>query len=192
LITVSICIVPIEFPDNSVIRLLAQELAAVFKRRVEIHRSSVDVTLAFDPFRQQYYSSALLKQLIDNPACQSNCKVLGVVNFDLFIPIFSYVFGEAQLEGRGAVVSNYRLSNQFFGAKPDPHLLLQRLVKEAVHELGHTYGLAHCQYPGCVMTFSTSVEDIDDKNGRFCQSCADFLHRKKSAEFIEPIRAIAK
>ena len=90
---------------------------------------------------------------------------------DLFIPVLTYVFGEAQLDGRAAVVSTYRLDNQIYGLPPDRDLLFQRLVKEAVHELGHTYNLVHCHRPPCVMLSSPYVEGIDQKSDWFCEDC---------------------
>ena len=92
-----------------------------------------------------------------------------------FIPILTFVFGEARLNGRCAVVSSYRLDNRFYGLPNNPALMEARLLKEAIHELGHTYGLLHCHNPGCVMKSSTYVEEIDFKSSRFCGTCADKL-----------------
>ena len=86
-------------------------------------------------------------------------------------PVLTYVFGEAQLGGRAAVVSLHRLDDELYGLPPNPKRLFQRLVKEAVHELGHTFDLVHCHEDGCVMASSTYVEEIDLKSERFCASC---------------------
>ena len=83
----------------------------------------------------------------------------------------TFVFGEAQLEGIGSIVSTKRLENEFYGGAPDKHLLMERLLKEATHELGHTFNLYHCFIPGCVMNSSTYVENIDEKSIRFCREC---------------------
>ena len=96
---------------------------------------------------------------------------------DLFIPVLTYVFGEAKLDGRAAVVSSFRLDNQIYGLPRDPELLLDRLRKEALHELGHTYNLVHCRRHPCVMMSSTYVEDIDQKSNRFCRHCLDVVQR---------------
>ena len=96
---------------------------------------------------------------------------------DLFIPVLTYVFGEAQLAGRAAVVSTHRLDCQLYGLPANRKLLLQRLRKEAIHELGHTYNLLHCHQHPCVMMSSTYVEGIDLKSDRFCDRCLDQLRQ---------------
>jgi archaemetzincin len=101
----------------------------------------------------------------------SDTNVLGIAGVDLFIPILTYVFGEAQLAGRAAVVSTYRLDPARYGLAANQQLLLDRLAKEAVHELGHTRGLVHCNHAVCVMRSSTYVEDIDLKSAQFCSAC---------------------
>ena len=90
---------------------------------------------------------------------------------DLFTPVLTYVFGEAQLEGRAAVVSCHRLRSEAYGLPPNPRLLYDRLHKEAVHELGHTFGLLHCSSVGCVMRASRYSEEIELKEAAFCERC---------------------
>jgi archaemetzincin len=155
---------------------LGAELSAVFGLPVEQHPPAFDPELAFDPSRGQYNSRLLLAQLLQHRP-QGGGRVLGVAGVDLFIPVLTYVFGEAQLGGRAAVVSTYRLDSQLYGLPPDRDLLLRRLVKEAVHELGHTYNLVHCQIHPCVMMSSTYVENIDLKSEQFCARCREGLRR---------------
>lgn len=149
---------------------LAARLADVFGLTVQQHPPSFDPELAFDPSRGQYNSRIILAQLLQHHRLNGN-RVLGVTGVDLFIPVLTYVFGEAQLDGRAAVVSTYRLDSQLYGLGPDRDLLFERLVKEAIHELGHTYNLIHCQTRSCVMMSSTYVENIDLKSLRFCTRC---------------------
>ena len=101
--------------------------------------------------------------------------LLGVLSCDLYIPILTFVFGEAQLKGPCAVVSLFRLRQKFYGLQEDEELLMNRLLKESVHELGHTLGISHCGDYGCVMAPSHAVEWIDLKSARLCEAC-----RKKS------------
>jgi archaemetzincin len=89
----------------------------------------------------------------------------------LFIPIFTFVFGEAQLGGRAALVSVRRLRQEFYGLAPDKAMLYARAEKEVLHELGHTLGLVHCRSFECVMRFSNSIEEVDLKSSDFCESC---------------------
>jgi archaemetzincin len=116
----------------------------------------------------------MLEQMGDTPG-----KVLGVTSLDLFVPVLTFVFGEAQLNGTAALVSTFRLNETFYGFPPNEALLEERLIKEAVHELGHTFGLIHCRDFACVMHSSTSVEEIDVKGKEFCGSCRKILRERE-------------
>ena len=155
---------------------LAESLSEVTGLRVEQHAPRFDPELAFDSTREQYNSRILLGQLL-NDAPPETVRILGVAGVDLYIPVLTYVFGEAQLNGKAAVVSSYRLANQRYGLPPDPSRFLERLRKEALHEIGHTYNLLHCRRYPCVMMSSTYVEDIDQKSDRFCKDCLQVVRR---------------
>jgi archaemetzincin len=126
---------------------------------------------AYDPSRGQYNSTRLLAML-DRGAGEAFDRVLAVTAADLFVPVLTYVFGEAQLRGRAAVVSLQRLRPEVYGLAADPDRLAQRLLTEACHELGHCDGLLHCHDPRCVMHASTYVEEIDLKTSSRCPDCA--------------------
>lgn len=130
---------------------------------------------AYDPFRVQYHSTAILNQLLQIPLQREDDRILAIVEVDLYIPVLTFVFGEAQLRGRAAVVSTFRLANQFYGLPPNHPLLVERLVKELLHELGHCYGLIHCRTYDCVMRSSTYVEEIDLKKPELCSGCRSAL-----------------
>ena len=104
-----------------------------------------------------------------------NSKTIGLFTVDLFIPIFTYIFGQAFLGGSCGIASTFRLSNERYGIKDDANLLIERFTKEIIHELGHTYGLIHCQISDCVMRSGTYVEDIDQKKSGFCVNCRNKL-----------------
>ena len=125
---------------------------------------------SFDAPRRQYNSRVLLGQLLSAPG-DDDSRILGVTSCDLFFPVLQYVFGEAQLGGRAALVSIERLRNEAYGLPPDDRLLGERLKKEAGDRLGHTYGLVHCPDAACVMYPSTYAEQIDFKSVRFCTGC---------------------
>jgi archaemetzincin len=151
---------------------LAARLAETFAMGVEPHLPRFDPEMAFDVSRGQYNSRILLGQLLrDLPPPFT--RVLGVTGVDLFIPVLTFVFGEAQLDGQAAVVSTYRLASERYGLAPSLAQLRERLVKEAVHEMGHTCGLLHCHAARCVMASSTYVEEIDLKSDRFCGRCLE-------------------
>ncbi|HEY6951748.1 MAG TPA: hypothetical protein VI758_05035, partial [Bacteroidota bacterium] len=82
-----------------------------------------------------------------------------------------------QLAGTAAVVSTHRLQNQFYGLPVDDLLMQERLQKEIVHELGHTFGLYHCRQFECVMRSSTYVEEIDLKHTGLCGACEELLRQ---------------
>ena len=105
--------------------------------------------------------------------------VVGVTNTDLFASVFTFVFGEARLEGRVAVVSLHRLRPEHYGFAADPIALQDRLAKEVLHEVGHLFGLVHCHHPECVMGFSAVVEEIDNKGFDFCDDCLTFVDERR-------------
>ncbi len=135
----------------------------------------LDLERAYDTSRRQYHSTALLSHMLASGLCREN-KVITVVGVDLFVPILTFVFGEAQFNGPAAIVSLARLENRFYGVEHDAILLRLRIEKEIIHELGHTFGLYHCRQFDCVMRSSTYVEEIDLKNATFCPSCLNQLH----------------
>jgi archaemetzincin len=142
-------------------------VARAFGRQVQLCGSKGRPADAWDARRRQHSSTRILKWLTE--AGPKDGKVLGITDVDLFIPILTFVFGEAQLGGAAAVVSTARLVDP--AARVDPRVMHERLAKEAVHELGHAFGLVHCGTPGCAMSRSASLRDVDLKNGDLCQRC---------------------
>jgi len=149
---------------------LAAELARIFQVSCHVHEEPFLADSAYDPRRNQYYSTALLQRM-QPLANDPQAAWLGVTSLDLFVPILTYLFGEAQLGGRCAVVSLHRLREEFYGLPPNDGLLRSRLVKESVHELGHTLGLRHCRDWQCVMASTHDVERLDLKGEEYCASC---------------------
>lgn len=140
-----------------------------------------DPGFAYNVTRQQYHSTEILGTLVRR-AAPNDCHTLGVTLFDLYIPILTFVFGEAQLQGSCAVVSAHRLHQEFYGLPADPSLLTERLLKEAVHELGHTLSLSHCEDYQCVMSASHGVEWIDLKTSHFCTACRTVVQSRANAK----------
>jgi archaemetzincin len=163
-------IVPIGEVEETLLLFIKQNIFQTFKIQTRILNRHFDLSPVYDPVRNQYNSTGLLSQLI-NDVSPETLKILGVTEVDLFMPIFTFLFGEAQLNGIGALVSTHRLHNQFYGILEDGELLKDRLLKEGIHELGHTFGLIHCFALKCVMKSSTYVEEIDQKSVYFCRSC---------------------
>jgi archaemetzincin len=169
-------IVPMYFNDrNEMLRRLGSALEHDLRTTVRYRNPWFDPESAFDSSRGQYRASLLLKALLNDAQEDPAERILGVTGMDLFTPVLTYVFGEAQLGGRAAVLSSHRLRNEVYGLPPNESLLFDRLRKEALHELGHTYGLLHCQNPGCVMRASTYAEEIELKEARFCEGCRSIV-----------------
>jgi archaemetzincin len=146
---------------------VSRHLAQAFERPVLPWHAPERPRHAFDPRRRQHASGAILRWLGETGP--RGGKVLGVTDRDLFIPILTYVFGEAQLGGRAAVVSIARLVEDV--ELTGPQLLVERLAKEAVHEVGHAFGLVHCGTEGCVMSRSPAVREVDEKSSLPCAEC---------------------
>lgn len=140
----------------------------------EIVPAVLDPAATFHAERRQYHSSELLAAMQKFANGQS-WRVLGVADLDLYIPILTFVFGEAQTEGECALVSAARLRQEFYGLGPDEDLLEQRLLKEALHEIGHTCDLTHCDNYLCAMAASYAVEWIDVKEAALCSNCREKL-----------------
>jgi len=138
--------------------------------RCEVLPARLDPEFAFHGERQQYHSSEILERM-QSFLNLDTWRVLGIAAVDLYIPILTFVFGEAQLGGPCAVLSGHRLRQEFYGLPADADLFRQRVIKEAVHELGHTLDLAHCSDYHCVMASSHAVEWIDLKESTLCVSC---------------------
>jgi archaemetzincin len=172
----SILIVPILPFDEQLVEQLPLRLIPIFRRSVRIeYGAPVDPSFAFDPSRNQFNSTMLLSHLLKKYEGDPGRKTLGITVADLFIPVLTFVFGEAQLGGQSAVVSTYRLDECIYGLPENIPLLLERCTKEAVHELGHAFGLYHCYDFDCVMHSSTVAEEIDFKKEIFCPRCQKLL-----------------
>jgi len=132
---------------------------------------------AYDAKRSQYQSVEIMKALAQY-APPDAARVLGLVAVDLAIPMLTFLFGQAQLDGRVALVSLCRLQQEFYGLPANEGLLRERTVKEVLHELGHTFGLIHCSERKCAMSLATHVELVDAKAESYCASCGLRLARR--------------
>jgi len=164
-----IALVPIGQMDESVLTVIGRSLREAFGRAYVIPAPLFHPDWAHDWHRGQYLADDILAQLGRLGLAAE--RWLAVVDVDLYTPGLNFVFGQAQMGGLAAVIALPRLRQGFYGLPDDEALFHQRAVKEAVHELGHTYGLGHCRNPCCVMSFSNSLRDVDRKERDFCPSC---------------------
>jgi len=152
---------------------LRAEITRVYQYPTEVLPLLENLDFAFHPNRNQYHSTPILEQLaLRAPA--GALKVLAVVEVDLFIPILTHVYGEAQLGGLACVVSTVRL-NEGHGALNNQEPFLSRIVKEAIHELGHTFRLRHCREHTCLMHYCHDERDVDRKSDQLCRYCRILL-----------------
>lgn len=160
--------------EKDILEKTADAVNHEFHFPVTIKEGHIDLSEFYDSARRQYNGNILLKQ-VDSLSFPDSMKNLGLFNVDLFIPILTFIFGQAFLGGRSGIASLYRLNNEHYGMIADKQLLLDRFRKEVIHELGHMFGLIHCTNPICVMRSSTYVEDIDQKSQHLCPACLAVL-----------------
>ena len=165
-----IILVPVQKVDGRILESLQESIGKIFEKEVCMGQPLRSPDYAYNGGRKQYFSSAILLKLGEVERGVGD-RVLGVADLDLYVPSLNFVFGEADLENRVAIVSLYRLSQEFYGLSEDIDRFKERVLKEAVHELGHTYGLSHCSNPLCVMHFSNSLLDTDIKKASLCPQC---------------------
>jgi len=182
MITPTITLAVFGYFGRNFLEKVAKTVQSEFHFPVRIVESHVDLSDFFDPSRRQYNGNKLLKS-VSTLSIRDKGKTLGLFDVDLYIPILTYIFGQAILSGDTGIASTYRLSNEHYGLPPDEELLLQRFTKVVIHELGHAFGLIHCTTPTCVMRPSTYVEDIDQKGLRFCHQCRESLNTDPPAGF---------
>jgi archaemetzincin len=126
--------------------------------------------------RRQYLGDPFLEVLAAARTPEDEV-ILGVTGVDLFVSGLNFVFGLADPRSRCAVISLARLYPEFYGQPRDPGRFKERALKEAIHELGHLWGLDHCSDPACIMFFSNTLTDTDRKGPGFCTSCRGSLER---------------
>ncbi len=153
---------------------LRRRVGAATGRFVRLDSLTVDLQRFHAPQREQYHATLLLAEMLRHRPAGAG-HIVGITEVDLYVPVLTFVFGQAQLGGPGAVISVMRLHPEYYGLPPNEGLLLDRAVKEVVHELGHGFGLVHCPDYSCVMSSSTYVEDVDLKQDGFCSDCQDLL-----------------
>jgi archaemetzincin len=160
-----VILVPIgDFPEA-----LLAELSR--RTKIPLGPNRINPAVAWNPARGQYDSTRLLAEL----KAHYPDTVIGATACDLFIPVLTFVFGEAEMPGRSAIFSIHRLREEFYGLPPNPALLASRAVRELWHELGHLHGLAHCRDAACVMSAANSVEQVDTKGESYCPVCLERL-----------------
>lgn len=169
-------LLPIGDVDDQLLKDLRPAIEETLSTPCRVLPVRLDPEFAFHGERQQYHSSEILRRM-ESFLTADSWRMLGLGVVDLYIPILTFVFGEAQMGGPYAVLSTHRLRQEFYGLPSDDELFRQRLLKEAVHEVGHTLNLTHCDDYRCVMASSHAVEWIDLKDSELCGACRSAVMR---------------
>jgi len=167
---IKIVIIPIGEADQYTLDSIASALREIYGSETIIGHAVPIPEKTYNARRQQYHSTRILKalEILKPEGCDI---VLGVIDQDLYVPELNFVFGEADVVARIAIIGLPRLRQEYYGLEPDQDLFLLRAAKEAIHETGHTCGLVHCPDPRCIMHFSNSLRDTDAKEPGFCLEC---------------------
>jgi len=174
--------------DTKIVKKLVASLKMFYPFKFKILKSSPEYPIdAFEPRRNQYYADRILLRLIDEFP-DNALKLIGITDVDLCTPILTYIFGEAILGGRVAILSSHRLRQEFYKLPRDDELLLNRLIKEFIHEMGHCFGMVHCDNPSCAMFLSNSILSIDSKLPYLCFRCSEFFIEQLKGRTYEKIQ----
>jgi archaemetzincin len=175
-----IYLLPVGSTEDEVLTVLEQKLHQLLdweiRRGVQMQMPSI----AFNAVRKQYEALQVIRAMVEATPNDAT-RVLGIMEEDLSIPMLTFVFGQAQLHGRVALMSLARLRQEFYGLPANKELMMMRAVKEALHELGHTFGLVHCPTSPCVMTLANDIQHVDEKESEFCSGCAVLLRDARHA-----------
>lgn len=169
-----IVLAPINFSNPELIDKIVTELGKFLPYKIRLNTLQLDISFAYSNERKQFYSTKIIQHLI--PYSENvDGKFTALVEVDLFIPVFTYVLGEAQVNGKVSIVSLARLHEEIYSGISDEKLLIERTVKEILHELGHNFGLIHCKDWDCVMHSSMGIEEVDIKGIDYCANCKSMI-----------------
>ena len=165
-----IFIAPLKFYSNLLRNRLVAELSRRFLNKIHLIELKINLDDFFSIDRRQYFSTQIIAEVI-KLTDKYEGKIILLTDVDIFVPALTFVFGEAQLNGKHSILSVCRLHEEFYSGISNENLLLDRTIKETLHELGHCYGLRHCIDWDCVMHASHGIEEVDIKGSTYCRNC---------------------
>ncbi len=161
---------PIGKIETTLLTGISQHLAEIFVCETYVLPNRPIPETAFDMQRKQYQATKILIDLKQQDVGRDTI-LLALIDRDLYASQLNFVFGQADLLNGIAIVALPRLRQSYYGSEANPPLFVKRCLKECVHEVGHVLGLGHCHHPSCVMYFSNSLSDTDNKSHDFCPRC---------------------
>lgn len=165
----TLSIVPFGAVQREIVKFIQTELNHTLGFVTKTLREEPVPEFAFDPSRNQYHSTKILERL--KKMKRNDERILGIADIDLYVPELNFIFGEADTGGMACIISLVRLRQEYYGLPKNEKLFWERTLKEAIHEIGHTYRLGHCKDQKCIMHFSNSIQDTDRKGPHFCHKC---------------------
>ncbi len=173
----AVAIIPIGSVPKAFCRELGQAVAEVLGREAMVLPAMAQPQYAFNPVRGQYHSTSMVRRVGQSINKRDHIVGVGVADVDLFTPDLNFVFGEADRHERAVVISVARLIPTYYGQPADHTRTMRRAVVETLHEIGHIFGLTHCQNEACAMFFSNTLSDTDRKRGAYCDACRDRVEK---------------
>jgi len=169
-------IAPVVFSNIQLLDRIIGTLKQTFRSHVNKISLLIDTDSLYSYKRGQYYSTGFMEQALIQTT-HINGKIILITELDIYVPVLTFLFGEAQLNGKHSIVSVFRLHEEFYSGFTDNELLFKRTIKEVYHELGHNFGLIHCHDWDCVMHSSNSIEEVDLKGNNYCKYCNNLLKK---------------
>jgi len=172
-----VAVIPFGGAPLLVAKVVAAHVSGYLDLEAEVLPPAEIPPSALDEKRLQYNAATLI-QAIEAMALDDYFKILALFDVDLFIPLFTHVFGEARQNGRVALISLFRLQTNPKGSSPSTEQVFERIAKIGLHELGHLLDVLHCDDDRCLMHFCGDVDALDCLDLNFCRYCRLALHRK--------------
>jgi archaemetzincin len=174
----SILLLPLLNISDKILEDLKREVGIAFVSKVDIDDPLI--SLPDDTYNKQaekYDTAKLIPYLESLPYFEED-KILAVGNMDIFLDGVDNIFGTSRTSGKLSLLSLYRLDQRFYDKSSDYEKLKKRAIKEAIHGLGHCYGLGHCRDSKCVMVSSDNITSVDKKDKFFCEDCREKLRKE--------------
>ena len=160
--------------DAHLIEVLSGNLEKTFNRKVEVRQRLINLKFAYNRGRYQYLSPKILSRL-RRIRKDPGDKIMGIVAVDLYSEGYDFVYGEADVNAGVATLSFARLCLIDADNQQAAKIFEERVLREAIHEMGHLFGLLHCSDPKCVMRTCTCEEEVDEAGNALCNECNDLL-----------------